>query len=63
MTSKGKAVDERGIRKNLEGCNPGVIELLFGKLGSKDSHSQLRLMISCCVIYGDMLQLLSKSHH
>jgi len=41
MTSKGKVLDERGIRKYLEGRNPGVIELLFGKLGSKDTQSQL----------------------
>lgn len=63
MKSKGTAVNERGIRKDLEGCNPGVTKLLFGKLGSKDSQLQLRLMIPCCVISGHMLHLLSKSHH
>jgi hypothetical protein len=61
MTSKGKAVDERGIRKYLQGSNPGVIELLFGKLDSKDCQSQLQLMISCCVIYCDVFRLLEKA--
>jgi len=41
VRSRGKAVDERGIRKYLEERNPGVIELLSGKLGSKNSQSQL----------------------
>jgi len=63
VTSTGKAVDERGIRKYLEGSNPGIIELLFGKLGSKDSQSQIQVIISCYVIYCDMFRLLFKSHH
>jgi hypothetical protein len=41
VTSRVKVVDERGIRKYLEGSNPGIIELLFGKLSSKESQSQL----------------------